>query len=79
MAPRFELWGWTGTAGRGRVRSSQGCRGGHAPGKVPGVTCSLGSGLIGFNYGRGADMSKPEYAGDGFLMRQGYTLMWSGW
>ena len=42
-------------------------------------TRSLGSGLIGFNYGRGADMSKPEYAGDGFLMRQGYTLMWSGW
>jgi hypothetical protein len=36
-------------------------------------------GLMGFNYGRGADMSKPEYAGDGFLMRQGYTLMWSGW
>ena len=24
-------------------------------------------------------MSKPEYAGDGFLMRQGYTLVWSGW
>jgi hypothetical protein len=23
----------------------------------------------GFNYGRGTDMSKPEYAGDGFLMR----------
>jgi len=21
----------------------------------------------------------PEYAGDGFLMRQGYTLVWSGW
>ena len=36
-------------------------------------------GLMGFNYSRGADMSKPEYAGDGFLMRQGYTLMWSGW
>src|SRR5262249_59452422 len=36
-------------------------------------------GLMGFNFGRGADMSKPEYAGDGFLMRQGYTLMWSGW
>jgi hypothetical protein len=34
---------------------------------------------MGFNYGRGADVSKPEYAGDGFLMRQGYTLMWSGW
>jgi hypothetical protein len=36
-------------------------------------------GLLGFNYGRGADMSTPEYAGDGFLMRQGYTLVWSGW
>ena len=24
-------------------------------------------------------MTTPEYAGDGFLMRQGYTLMWSGW
>src|SRR4030095_10456663 len=36
-------------------------------------------GLMGFNYGRGADMSNPEYAGDGFLMRQGYTLVWSGW
>jgi len=24
-------------------------------------------------------MSKPEYAGDGYLMRQGYTLVWSGW
>ena len=23
-------------------------------------------GLMGFNYGRGTDMSKPEYAGDGF-------------
>jgi len=36
-------------------------------------------GLLGFNYGRGTDMSKPEYAGDGFLMRLGYTLIWSGW
>jgi hypothetical protein len=36
-------------------------------------------GLMGFNYGRGADMSRPEYAGDGFHMRQGYTLVWSGW
>src|SRR5215213_8768800 len=27
----------------------------------------------------GADMTSPAYAGDGFLMRQGYTLMWSGW
>ena len=36
-------------------------------------------GLLAFNYGVGTDMSKPEYAGDGFLMRQGYTLVWSGW
>jgi hypothetical protein len=36
-------------------------------------------GLLGFNYSRGVDMSKPEYAGDGFLMRQGYSLIWSGW
>jgi hypothetical protein len=36
-------------------------------------------GLMGFNYSRGVDMSKPEYAGTGFLTRQGYTLMWSGW
>jgi hypothetical protein len=35
--------------------------------------------LGGFNYGTGADMTSPAYAGDGFLMRQGYTLMWSGW
>ncbi|HLH77558.1 MAG TPA: alpha/beta hydrolase domain-containing protein, partial [Candidatus Binataceae bacterium] len=32
-----------------------------------------------FNYGRGSDMSAPAAAGDGFLMRQGYTMMWSGW
>src|SRR6266545_2541668 len=37
------------------------------------------SAITGFNYGRGLDMSKPEYAGDGFIMRQGYTVMWSGW
>ena len=35
--------------------------------------------ITGFNYGRGLDMSKPEYAGDGFLMRRGYTVVWSGW
>lgn len=32
-----------------------------------------------FNYGRGADWTKPEFAGDGFLMRYGYTCLWSGW
>jgi hypothetical protein len=31
------------------------------------------------NYGRGADMTRPEYAGDGLLMREGYTVVWSGW
>jgi hypothetical protein len=35
--------------------------------------------ITGFNYGRGADMSDPAYAGDGFLMRQGYSVIWSGW
>ena len=38
-----------------------------------------GRSLMGFNFGVGTDMSTPEYAGDGFLMRQGYTLVWSGW
>jgi hypothetical protein len=38
-----------------------------------------GRGLASFNYGTGLDMTAPEYAGDGFLMRQGYTLVWSGW
>ena len=32
-----------------------------------------------FNYGKGRDLANPESAGDGFLMRQGYTVMWSGW
>jgi hypothetical protein len=35
--------------------------------------------ITGFNYGKGQDMSKPEYAGDGFLMRLGYTVVWCGW
>jgi hypothetical protein len=35
--------------------------------------------ITGLNYGRGADMTKAEYAGDGFLMRHGYTVVWSGW
>jgi hypothetical protein len=25
------------------------------------------------------DFSRPEYLGDGFLLRQGYTLAWCGW
>jgi Alpha/beta hydrolase domain len=34
-----------------------------------------------FNVGaaRSNDLSALEHAGDGFLMRQGYTLIWSGW
>lgn len=35
--------------------------------------------ITGFNYGKAPDMSKPEYAGDGFLMRLGYTVAWCGW
>ena len=36
---------------------------------------SLGS----FNLGQGAAAEDPIAAGDGLLMRQGYTLVWSGW
>jgi len=32
-----------------------------------------------FNYGKGRDFTNPESAGDGFLMRLGYSVMWSGW
>ena len=32
-----------------------------------------------FNYGKGQDLTNPAYAGDGFLMRHGYTVVWSGW
>ena len=35
--------------------------------------------ITGLNFGKGMDMSRPEYAGDGFLMRLGYTVVWSGW
>jgi hypothetical protein len=35
--------------------------------------------ITGLNYGEGNDMRNPKYAGDGFLMRQGYTVVWSGW
>jgi hypothetical protein len=35
--------------------------------------------ITGFNYGKGRDLANPESAGDGFLMRQGYTVVWSGW
>ncbi len=33
-----------------------------------------------FNYGGGGnDPQSESHAGDGFLMRQGFTLVWSGW
>jgi hypothetical protein len=33
-----------------------------------------------FNFAPGAnDPRDPEHAGDGFLMRRGYTILWSGW
>jgi hypothetical protein len=35
--------------------------------------------ITGLNFGAGADLSRPEYAGDGFLMRLGYAVVWSGW
>ncbi|HEX6512288.1 MAG TPA: alpha/beta hydrolase domain-containing protein, partial [Chloroflexota bacterium] len=35
--------------------------------------------ITGFNFGKGQDMSKADYAGDGFLMRRGYTVAWCGW
>jgi alpha/beta hydrolase family protein len=35
--------------------------------------------ITGLNYGAGNDMRSPKYAGDGFLMRLGYTVIWSGW
>jgi hypothetical protein len=38
-----------------------------------------GRALGGFNYGKGRDLSKADYGGDGFLMRHGYTLVWCGW
>jgi len=35
--------------------------------------------ITGFNFGRSRDFTNPESVGDGFLMRQGYTVVWSGW
>jgi hypothetical protein len=35
--------------------------------------------ITAFNYGKGRDLANPETAGDGFLMRRGYSVMWSGW
>src|SRR5581483_9924186 len=35
--------------------------------------------ITAFNYGKGRDFTNPETTGDGFLMRQGYTVVWSGW
>lgn len=32
-----------------------------------------------FNYGGNNNPTTREHAGDGFLMRQGFTVVWSGW
>lgn len=32
-----------------------------------------------FNYGGGNQPATREHCGDGFLMRQGFTVVWSGW
>jgi hypothetical protein len=37
------------------------------------------AGITAFNYGKGRDFTNPETTGDGFLMRRGYTVVWSGW
>jgi Alpha/beta hydrolase domain len=40
-----------------------------------------GKGLLGtFDFARGAlDLNSPDAFGDGFLLEQGYTLVWIGW
>jgi len=38
----------------------------------------LAAGLY-FNEGVGANLADATAAGNGFLMRQGYTVVWSGW
>ena len=38
-----------------------------------------GRGLMRFNDGGGQDMTSAAYAGNGFLMREGYVLLSSGW
>lgn len=44
-------------------------------------TLNRGNKAMRFNYGaaRSNDPSALEHAGDGFLMRQGYAMIWSGW
>jgi hypothetical protein len=38
-----------------------------------------GRGAFRYSDAAGMDMSKPEFAGNGFLQRYGYTVVWSGW
>jgi len=38
-----------------------------------------GRGAFRFNDSPGGGMNDPKFAGNGFLMRHGYTIMWSGW
>ena len=38
-----------------------------------------GRGAMRFNDGGAGDMTSAAWAGNGFLMRQGYTVVWSGW
>ncbi|MFM9969867.1 MAG: hypothetical protein ACKVQK_15870, partial [Burkholderiales bacterium] len=35
--------------------------------------------VTGINFGKGRDLAVAEHAGDGLLMRHGYTLGWCGW
>lgn len=38
-----------------------------------------GRGVFRYNDGAGLDMSSAAYAGNGFLQRYGYTIVWCGW
>jgi len=38
-----------------------------------------GRGVFRYNDGAGLDMSAAAYAGNGFLQRYGYTIVWCGW
>ena len=59
-------------AGRPRAAATGAC-------STSSPTAAVGPRSPRFNYGKGRDLSNPESAGDGFLMRLGYTVMWSGW
>ena len=47
---------------------------------VPSTTgLARNAAITAFNFGKGRDLANPDVAGDGFLMRHGFSVMWSGW